>query len=838
MLNRVNRNVFIHASSFNFAAAFFVAVTMLGCNSLVGNYTADGSDSHQTDSDSTTETSTSDCEPLVIDCTVNCGPIYDSCTGTAYSCGGCGTEQVCDLRDNKCKAPLRTCVELGAQCGLVRNSCGVRLSCGYCPTLQECDPDTNKCIPCTNPTCGDLGFECGSAWSGCGAPSDSGSALDCGACGGSSVCNTAYNRCEDGCAPGSAAEVCAQAELERGVECGKITNECGGIVDCGNECPPGEYCGVRGVANRCDPPEVPYECEIEVWECGDLLSVCSETPVHCGDCPEGEVCNSNHKCGPPCESRTCAYYSDGCGSQLDDGCEGTLNCPCTGEFSCNSTLPGEVGTCEELNNCADYTTSVAGQPCSNGASPSFPRGDGVNLTCPCTAAVCTDSLGNVVSGATAGTCCVNSATCVGAQCTYEDTCTHQDIWCCGGNQYCGSTDNTCHNRLTCDEIEYDVLGGGPPYDGFANGTANAPCSDWGNALFDDGSGTLLACPCDPTLVCVGDAATPGYCCANVNTCLNTAWIDNCEVPSSCPGGPDTSCCGAGECCVGDGCEPRLTCNEIVYEPLGEAPDGSVGAPCSDNNFFASCATTGENLIRCGCDTGLCCDQPNPSEVGTCRPTLVCAPTEWDQHCEMYDPCEEENVSCCESTEFCQDSASPGTPGTCEPRSTCSTYNANGEQGNPCSDAQNTQFPVGNGTNLACPCLTPPGWANATCVNDTTTAVGTCQCTPRTCHCGNSGQSNGCGGFLNCPCGPGAPVCDLSQSPPTCCAPYVCPTTQGGECGIAHASCGTNVTCSCSGYETCGGEGVQNVCGCTPIDPCPGATGLQDDGCGGQVNCGS
>lgn len=143
-------------------------------------------------------------------------------------------------------------------------------------------------------------------------------------------------------------------------------------------------------------------------------SVCSGTQ-DCVDCPDDEVCNSNHICGPLCEPETCASaYAGLCGQQLDDSCGGTIDCNCSGGLACSATTPGTTGICKALNNCADYTDGTEGALCSNGASPDFPRGDGYNLTCRCDGSMdFIDSGGNLVNGAQTGTCCQNTNNCDG-----------------------------------------------------------------------------------------------------------------------------------------------------------------------------------------------------------------------------------------------------------------------------------------------------------------------------------------------------------------------------------------------------------------------------------------
>jgi len=75
-------------------------------------------------------------------------------------------------------------------------------------------------------------------------------------------------------------------------------------------------------------------------------------------------------------------------------------------------------------------------------------------------------------------------------------------------------------------------------------------------------------------------------------------------------------------------------------------------------------------------------------------------------------------------------------------------------------------------------------------------------------------------------------------------PVSTPLICNGKCGVVRDGCGVSVDCGtsqCTGFNTCGGGGQPNVCGCTPIpDPC-GALGLVcgsvSDGCGHPVLCG-
>jgi hypothetical protein len=81
---------------------------------------------------------------------------------------------------------------------------------------------------------------------------------------------------------------------------------------------------------------------------------------------------------------------------------------------------------------------------------------------------------------------------------------------------------------------------------------------------------------------------------------------------------------------------------------------------------------------------------------------------------------------------------------------------------------------------------------------------------------------------------------LAQCVPTTCA------AEGKTCGTIDDGCGIRINCgACAPPQTCGGGGVENVCG-TPDRECVPTTcaaegktcGTIDDGCGIRINCGS
>jgi hypothetical protein len=99
-----------------------------------------------------------------------CGPIGDGCGGvidcgscmTPETCGGGGTPFACGTGGGSGSACTpRTCMQAGAQCGIVSDGCGgVTADCGTCPTGQLCGGAgvANQCapVPCTGPLCNQI----------------------------------------------------------------------------------------------------------------------------------------------------------------------------------------------------------------------------------------------------------------------------------------------------------------------------------------------------------------------------------------------------------------------------------------------------------------------------------------------------------------------------------------------------------------------------------------------------------------------------------------------------------------------------------------------------------
>lgn len=137
---------------------------------------------------------------------------------------------------------------------------------------------------CAVQTCESLEVNCGVVSDGCGGT------LQCGTC-------------ESGtsCGGGGVPNVCGSSLCYRKTcadlvaTCGAAEDGCGGTLDCG-ECPAGQACGANGVPNACGAIScdgAPPTCALS--ECGLKVDACGAS-VSCGRCGEGEFCAPSRKC--------------------------------------------------------------------------------------------------------------------------------------------------------------------------------------------------------------------------------------------------------------------------------------------------------------------------------------------------------------------------------------------------------------------------------------------------------------------------------------------------------------------------------------------------------------
>ena len=805
-----------------------------------------------------------------IDCTGKCGPVKDFCTGRVKQCGGCpdldpgdgGKKEVqaCDLTTNTCTKPKVTCSDLGAECGTVKNTCGKYLDCPDTPTKgcgdgKECDPDTNKCRDCQEVTCKDLGYECGFAWLGCG-PDDAAHQTDCGQCadgpgGEKRTCNAQFHKCEPKCTPPkTTAEkkaVCDAAKASiRKVECGVISDGCGGTIDCTTvsaeyKCKSGESCGVHGLPNRCYPDGAPDECRAQGRQCGTIKSACDGTTVNCGKCADGEVCNENGICGVPCSPKKCdTDFKDlECGT-FDDGCGGTVTCgTCPGGVCDQST-----NTCCKAKSCsADYKDKCGDD---------LPTGCGTaTIDCNCgSPKKCTTNGGDSPAPpkGNPGTCCTPKTAS-----SYAGQCGKKLSNGCGG-----TIDVGCPTNLFCVNNQEGKVGEEPP-----PGVAGTCCTPQGSCD-DEAAGKCESIPnsCRPngqpprscsdnckgsTPSCVGgNCCTPAAACGT-NECNVTKPGNGCgsDRVCACPGGRTCLCdghpCGPDDTDPGV-CTAALTCSQVAgANGCGTDLDNGVGG-----------------TIDCGCGTGHKCSETAPGKVGTCKcdngtdNPYTCANVPGGPGKPGGDACGSfpdgcgKTLNCtCESGKSCQTGPNPNV--CCVAAAACT---GSGGEGGEC----NVTHPGnGCGNDRTCNCA---GGRTCWCGDHackstdgagTCKAALTCSSAPYNGKCGTN-LSNGVGGTINCGCGAGhvcsetgagkVGVCHCQNGTDT---PLACPATpgEGTMCGQnIDNQCGGKINCGCpSGANntnwTCGAD---NKCHCVK-DTCRGRTGPQPDLCGGQLQCG-
>lgn len=685
-----------------------------------------------------------------IDCTGKCGPVKDPCTGKVKACGGCanavgadggdGGVQVCDLSTNTCTTPKTTCADLGAECGTIKNSCGDYLDCPDtnpkgCPTGKECDPDTHKCRDCQPVTCADLGIECGAAWLGCGEDTPS-NYTDCGGCapaadGGARKCNAVFHVCEPACVPKSAKELCDDAKAKKGLECGIISDGCGGTVNCdavpGYGCQNGESCGVRGIANRCDPKSTPDECKALGKNCGTIKSACTGLTIKCGDCPNGEVCNPNGVCGPPCTPKTCADFTQyQCGT-FDDSCGGTVTCGTCTNGVCNNT----THTCCATNTCSGTYAGECGSGLANGC--------GGSITCGCANGTSCTADGGAAPAPPSGT--------PGECCTPKTAASYAGK--CGTNLPNGCGQNnvnvSCPNGGFCVNNQNGAPDVAPP-----NGVAGTCCT---NTATCTGQPAGSCAPVQNTCRPPGTTISCNGVCTNGQTCNN----NTCCTRPTCSGGGGEG----GECNVtkpANGCGSDLQCNcaggRTCWCTDHQCVAGTDGPgvcksalTCSSAAYAGKCGTGLDNgiggVISCGCGNGKVCSTTTPGQLGTC----VCSnglgapytcqnvpngPNTGGDKCGSFSDGCGGSFSCnCPNGQTCNTVANPNV---CCTAATCPAPGI----GSACGTLSNNC-----GGTISCGCPSGAANANFKCTN------GTCQCTPDTCRGRTGPQPDLCGGTLQC-----------------------------------------------------------------------------------------
>ena len=134
---------------------------------------------------------TAACVPATCASLGACGTISDGC-GKVLDCGGCAAPQVCGGGGvaNKCGCAVKTCAQVGWQCGAGPDNCGGTRDCLACTgSNMTCDVVNHVC-KCTPLTCQTAGWQCGTGSDGCGG------VLTCPACNVGLHCTTSHH-CDD-----------------------------------------------------------------------------------------------------------------------------------------------------------------------------------------------------------------------------------------------------------------------------------------------------------------------------------------------------------------------------------------------------------------------------------------------------------------------------------------------------------------------------------------------------------------------------------------------------------------------------------------------------------------
>ncbi|HEY3444888.1 MAG TPA: hypothetical protein VGK67_00935 [Myxococcales bacterium] len=447
---------------------------------------------------------------------------------------------------------------------------------------------------------------------------------------------------------------------------------------------------------------------------------------------------------------------------------------------------------------------------------------------------------------------------------------------------CGAVRNTCGERLNCGDCK------DPTKECDRNTHRCVACT---NPTCQD-----LGYQCGQVWLGCGPFSNLTDCgaCADGLTCNSAYHV--CEPPCTPPADADVCAAVGAECgFVSNGCGGLSDCGGCQ----GEEKCGArgIGNRCDlpelPNECVAANRECGTLSSACGLalDCGTCAD---PSHIctaaGRCEPP--CKPATCDTTyagtCGLGLPerCEAGKTIDCPcpagSGQVCTTSA-PGTTGSCVVPSGCDAFGASGAPGQKCSNGASPAFPLGDGTNLACPCA-----GGAVCVKDAQVVVGEAtgncclngnSCPPNACnrsvkdtctgadipcacqtagtHCNAAAsvceQDHACANYnangaagddcsnaasasfpkndsenLACPCSAGncysAGAVATGATRGSCCVPATCPSN---SCVKVHDPCtNTDVNCSCTAGNYC------KASACSPFETCAtyGATGADKKPC--------
>jgi len=385
-------------------------------------------------------------------------------------------------------------------------------------------PAPPACVPATSQNA--CRGKCGYVSDGCGG------VIDCGIdCPSGQACNSTTNLCVGQCNVLDCADV--------GANCGFIADGCGGVVDCG-DCIGNQVCGLTQ-ANLCASPICTPADALSLCStrCGPISDGCGGV-VDCGGCPTGQVCGGGgpSQCGGKiCTPLDCAALKIGCGL-TGDGCDGTIDCgPCVLPDTCGGGgVPSQCG--RPL--CTPLSCRTEGAECGF-------IGDGCGGAEDCGSCPNNGVCGGAGPNLCGGSCTPLTCGSTGAECGLIGDG-------CGNLANCG----TCPAGKVCGAVQANKCGDGPSCTPRTCAAANAECG-----LVGDGCGAALDCgTCEAPLSC-GGAGVPNQCGEGELSCT----------PRTCESvGAE---CGA----VGDGCGGLLDCGVCPADATcGGAGPNKCGVP--------------------------------------------------------------------------------------------------------------------------------------------------------------------------------------------------------------------------------------------------------------------
>jgi hypothetical protein len=116
-----------------------------------------------------------------------------------------------------------------------------------------------------------------------------------GVCSGACDSEGVNNEGLGGSPPGDAAACASRTCAQLNANCGILPDSCGGTLDCGSNCPQGQFCGGGG-PNRCGTAPCSLQTCAQVGaSCGVASDRCSNV-LHCGYCPTGQSCTAGNTC--------------------------------------------------------------------------------------------------------------------------------------------------------------------------------------------------------------------------------------------------------------------------------------------------------------------------------------------------------------------------------------------------------------------------------------------------------------------------------------------------------------------------------------------------------------